>query len=103
MTKFHEGIAKGSVEFMDSDGELTGERKIKLKNTYEILLMCWPEIAVMLQARPPKTRNHLWEWLRPFSYAMWIELQDLEQLNRLCTALKLKLKKPGAPFKTEVE
>ncbi len=55
----------------------------------------------MLKANPPKTRNHLWDWLKTFSYVRWIEIQDLEQLNRLCNEIKLKLKKPGAPRKTQ--
>ena len=101
MTKFHAGVAKGSVGFLDKDGELKGEGKIKLSETYEFLLLAWPEIEWMLRAKPPKTRNQLWEWLLPFSYARWIEIQDLEQLNRLCTAIKLKLKKPGAPRKVK--
>ena len=99
VTEFHKGVAKGSAGFLDKAGELKGERKIKLKETYEILLICWPEIDEMLKAKPPKTRNQLWDWLRPFSYAQWIEIQDLDQLNRLCTEIKLKLTKPGAPRK----
>lgn len=101
VTKFHAGVAKGSAAFLDKDGELVGEKKIKLRDTYEMLLTGWPEIEEMLKADPPKTRNHLWEWLRPFSYALWIEIQDLEQLNRLCTAIKLTLKEPGAPCKSK--
>ena len=72
---------------------------MKLRGTYEILLLAWPEIAEMLKANPPMTRNHLWDWLLPFSHARWIEIVDLEQLNRLCNEIKLRLKKPGAPFK----
>jgi hypothetical protein len=101
VTKFHAGVAKGSDGFLDKNGELKGEGKIKLRDTYEFLLFAWPEIKEMMRAKPAKTRNHLWEWLRPFSYARWIEIQDLEQLNRLCTVIKLKLKKPGAPRKTK--
>ena len=99
VTNFHAGITKGSKEFIDKLGELKGEKKLKLRNTYEFLLIAWPEIEEMIKANPPKTRNHLWEWLKPFSYARWIEIEDLEQLNRLCNEIELKLKKPGAPFK----
>jgi len=101
VTKFHAGVAKGSEGFLDKNGDLKGERKIKLKETYELLLIAWPEIEEMLKANPPKTRNDLWEWLLPFSYACWIEIHDLEQLNRLCAAIQLKLKEPGAPFKSK--
>ncbi len=101
VTKFHKGVSKGSAAFLDKDGELTGETKIKLRDTYEFILISWPEIDEMVKAKPAKTRNHLWDWLRPFSYARWIELQDLEQLNRLCNEIKLRLKSPGAPRKSK--
>jgi hypothetical protein len=101
VTKFHAGVLKASDGFLDKNGDLKGERKIKLKKTYELLLIAWPEIEEMLKADPPKTRNYLWDWLLPFSYAYWIEIQDLEQLNRLCTAIKLTLKEPGAPCKSK--
>ena len=101
VTKFHGGIAKGSDGFLDQHGNLKGEKKIKLRETYEFLLLAWPEIQAMAKAVPPNSRNDLWELLKPFSYARWIEIQDLEQLNRLCNEIKLKLKKPGAPFKAK--
>lgn len=99
VTKFHTGVARGSARFMDQAGELVGEKKIKLRDTYDLLLIAWPEIEAMLHADPPKTRNHLWDWIKPFSFALWIEIQDLEQLNRLCGEIKLRLKEPGAPRK----
>ena len=101
MTKFHAGVARGSKDFINSKNEMVGEKKLKLRDTYEFLLVAWPEIQAMTKAVPPKTRNNLWEWLKPFSYACWIEVHDLEQLNRLCNEIKLKLKKPGAPFKAK--
>jgi hypothetical protein len=101
VTKFHAGVTKGLDGFLDENGELKGERKIKLRKTYEFLLLAWPEIEAMLNAYPQKTRNDLWDWLIPFSNAGWIEIQDLEQLNRLCTAIKLRLKEPGAPRKVK--
>jgi len=99
VTQYHHGVTKGSEGFLDEKGKLAGEKKLKLKYTYELLLLAWPEIEEMLKAKPPKTRNHLWEWLLPFSHAQWIEIKDLEQLNRLCNEIKLRLKKPGAPCK----
>lgn len=101
VTDFHAGIAKGAEDFIDRHGELKGEKKLKLRNTYEFLLIAWPEIDEMIKAKPSKTRNHLWEWLKPFCYARWIEVDDLEQLNRLCNEIKLRLKNPGAPFKAK--
>lgn len=101
LTHFHAGVAKGSEGFIGHSGDLKGEKKIKLRDTYDILLLSWPEIKAMMDARPKKTRNHLWEWLRPFSYARWIEIEDLEQLTRLCNEIKLRLKKPGAPTKAK--
>ena len=99
--KFHTGVAKGSEEFINSEGQLKGEEKLKLRETYEFLLIAWPEIEEMLKVKPPKTRNNLWDWLKTFSYARWIEIEDLDQLNRLCGEIKLKLKKPGAPQKNK--
>jgi hypothetical protein len=98
-TKFHTGAARGSAGFLDQNGELHGERKIKHKNTYELLLVCWPEIEAMLKAKPPKRMEDLWNWLTPFSHPYWIEIQDLDQLVSLARSIKLKLKKPGAPRK----
>lgn len=98
-TKFHTGAAKGSAGFLDEGGELRGERKIKHKNTYEMLLICWPEIGEMLRAKPPKRMEDLWNWLVPFSRPYWIEIQDLDQLVSLARSIDLKLKKPGAPRK----
>ena len=96
-TKFHTGAAKGSAGFLDQNGELHGERKIKLKNTYEILLICWPEIEEMIRAK--KRMEDLWNWLVPFSHPYWIEIQDLDQLVSLARSIKLKLKKAGRPPK----
>jgi hypothetical protein len=101
VTKFHSGVAKGSDEFLDKNGNLKGERKIKLRDTYEFLLTAWPEIEEMLKARPSKTRNDLWDWLTPFSYAGWIEITDLDQLNRLCDSIDLRLKLRGRPSKVK--
>ena len=98
-TKFHAGAAKGSAGFLDQVGELHGERKIKLKNTYEMLLICWPEIEAMLKAEPPKRMEDLWNWLVPFSHPYWIEIQDLDQLVSLARSIKLKLNEGGRPRK----
>jgi hypothetical protein len=98
-TKFHVGAAKGSAEFLDEAGELHGERKIKHKNTYQFLLICWPEIEAMLKAKPSKRMEDLWNWLLPFSRPYWIEIQDLDQLVSLARSIDLKLRKPGAPRK----
>jgi hypothetical protein len=96
-TKFHSGAAKGSAGFLDKAGELHGERKLKLKHTYEILLICWPEIEEMIKAK--KRMEDLWNWLVPFSHPYWIEIQDLDQLVSLARSIKLKLKKAGRPPK----
>lgn len=98
-TKFHSGVAKGAAEFLNTAGELHGERKLKHKNTYEFLLICWPEIEAMIKSDPPKRMEDLWNWLLPFSRPYWIEIQDLDQLVSLARPIKLKLKEPGAPRK----
>jgi len=96
-TKFHTGAAKGSAGFLNQAGELHGEKKIKHKNTYEFLLICWPEIEEMIKAK--KRMEDLWNWLLPFSHPYWIEIQDLDQLVSLARSIKLKLKNAGRPPK----
>jgi hypothetical protein len=95
------GQAKGAIGFLDVEGNVKGERKLKHSATYELLLMAWPEIEAMLRADPPQRMEDLWNWLTPFSYAGWIEITDLDQLVSLCRPIKLKLKKPGAPRKSK--
>jgi hypothetical protein len=97
--KFHSGIAKGASGFLDETGGLHGEGKLKHTNTYEFLLIFWPEIEVMIRSDPPKRMEDLWNWLLPFSRPYWIEIQDLDQLVSLARSIKLKLKEPGAPRK----
>jgi hypothetical protein len=94
---FKTGIAQGIDSFLTPTGEIRGEDKLKMAQTYWMLLLTWPEIEEMLRAEPPKRMEDLWDWLSPFTYAGWIEIQDLDQLVSLCRPLKLKLKKPGAP------
>ena len=96
-TKFHTGAAKGSAGFINQNGELHGEKKIKHRKTYELLLICWPEIEAMILAK--NRMEDLWNWLLPFSYACWIEIQDLDQLVSLARPIKLKLKNAGRPRK----
>jgi hypothetical protein len=97
--KFHSGVAKGAAGFLDEAGKLLGEQKLKLRDTYEFLLICWPEIDTMIKSDPPKRMEDLWNWLLPFSHAGWIEIQDLDQLVSLARSIKLKLKKAGRPRK----
>jgi hypothetical protein len=94
---FKSGIGIGIGAFLTPEGKLRGEGKLKMAETYWTLLLTWPEIGEMLRAQPPKRMEDLWDWLTPFSYAGWIEIQDLDQLVSLCREIKLKLKKPGAP------
>jgi len=95
------GEAKGTTGFLDLNGNVKGERKLKHPQTYQLLLMAWPEIDAMLKSDPPKRMLDLWNWLAPFSYAGWIEITDLDPLVSLCQSIKLKLKKPGAPRKSK--
>lgn len=96
---FKAGAADGARGFLTPDGTLRGECRLKLANTYDLLLLAWPEIQAMIQADPPQRMEDLWNWLTPFSYAGWIEIEDLDQLVSLCRPLRLKLRKPGAPRK----
>ena len=99
LNEFKAGSVQGVGGFLGLDGEMVGERKIKLICTYVLLIIAWPEIDEMIHAQPPKRMEDLWNWLTPFSYAGFIEIKDLDQLVSLCRPLKLKLKKPGAPRK----
>jgi hypothetical protein len=99
VAEYHAGVANGAAGFLDKDGKLKGERKIKHQHTYGFLLVFWPEIEAILNADPPKKMEDLWDWLTPFSHAGWIEIEDLDQLVSLCRPIKLKVKKPGAPRK----
>jgi len=89
------------LEFHAAAHNVKGERKLKHPQTYQLLLMAWPEIDAMLKSDPPKRMLDLWNWLAPFSYAGWIEITDLDPLVSLCQSIKLKLKKPGAPRKSK--
>jgi hypothetical protein len=99
MTLFRRGMARGTSGVLDEKGVPVGKSKLPLIRTYRFLVTAWPEIQEMISADPPKTRNDLWDWLAPFSNANWIEIKDLDQLNRFCESVQLKLKKPGAPRK----
>jgi hypothetical protein len=94
---FKIGIGKGIGAFLTSEGDFRGEKRLKLVDTYWMLLLTWPEVGEMLRAQPPKRMEDLWDWISPFSHAGWIEIQDLDQLVSLCRPIGLKLKKPGAP------
>jgi len=48
------GEAKGTTGFLDLNGNVKGERKLKHPQTYQLLLMAWPEIDAMLKSDPPK-------------------------------------------------
>jgi len=99
MALLAKGFAEGVKASLDEKGIPPGMRELKLIKTYRFLLIAWPEIDEMIRAQPPKTRNDLWSWLTPFSQANWVEISDLEQLNRTCESIGLKLKGPGAPRK----
>jgi hypothetical protein len=95
------GEAKGAAGLLDADGNLKGQRKIRQRFTYVMLLFAWPEIDAMLKSQPPKRMEDLWNWLTPFSEAKFIEIEDLDQLVSLCRPIKLKMKRPGAPRKSK--
>ena len=95
------GEARGASGFLDTHGNPKGEQKIKHRLTYLFLLTAWPEIDAMIKSDPPKRMEDLWNWLTPFSHAQFIEIEDLDQLVSLCRPIKLRLKKPGPPLKSQ--
>ena len=78
----------GGMWRVDADNGIA--EKIKLKDTYEMLLICWPEIQEMINAK--QRMEDLWNWLKPFSYARFIEIEDLDQLVSLARPIKLDRK-----------
>jgi hypothetical protein len=95
MVDYSRGRAVGLDSLVDEGGEITG--KSRREFIYFFLLLVWPEIKEMQEANPPKTRNDLWEWMKPICYAGFVETNDLDPLLDVCDDLKLKLAKPSAP------
>ena len=97
MTAFNAGMVKGMAGFVDESGQFVGETE--RANIYWFLLIAWPEIQAMQEARPPKTRNDFDEWLRPFVDCNLLSISSFSQLLDICDDIGLTFKGRGAPRK----
>jgi len=78
----HEGIPGGYKGFLDEAGGLAGESP--RASIYICLLLAWPEIQAMLEAKPKKTVTDLHEWMLPFMRVGVCTYIDLDTLRRVC-------------------
>lgn len=53
-------------------------------NIYNFLLLAWPEVKDMLEAKPRKTLTDLYEWMGPFMRRGVVALVDLDYLRDVC-------------------
>jgi hypothetical protein len=90
------GLPEGFKCFLTNEGDFA--KAGKRTEIFIVLLMNWPEIEEMRQAKPPVTRKFLLDWL---------EKQEGKQLAEsdkifcaLCDDISLDLAQPGHPFKT---
>lgn len=82
MAEFSAGMAEGQLSFLDKDGQLAGEST--RANIYNFLLMAWPEIKEMLEAKPSKTMSDLHLWMQPFMRQDLMSSIDIETLRDVC-------------------
>jgi hypothetical protein len=93
--KLNRSAVKGSSGFMAGGGEFIGESS--LANIHWFLLLAWPEIKQMQEARPRKTRNDFYEWTKPFAACGFVSLHSLEHLMDVSDRVGLKFTGRGAP------
>lgn len=85
LADFNKAMARGLKRFLDEDGEMVG--KSVRANIYEFLLIAWPEIKEMLEAKPRKTVRDLHRWMLPFMRHGMTSLIDVETLRDVCGPL----------------
>ena len=82
MSEFAQGLAEGTVNFMDADGQLVGESQ--RSGIYVFLLLVWPEIKVMLESSPRRTLRDLHEWMEPFMRWGLTAYVDIDYVRDVC-------------------
>jgi hypothetical protein len=82
MQDFFAGLSEGMTVFINPDGRMAGESN--RASTYAFLLLAWPEIKVMLKAKPKKTLPDLHEWMLPFMRVGITTHLDIEPLRDVC-------------------
>ena len=79
------GMEIGLNKFLDEQGKLV-EEPLR-ENIYEFLLLAWPEIKEMLDAKPRKTITDLHQWMQPFMRQDMCNRVDLDYLRNVCGPL----------------
>jgi len=94
--QFFSGIPEGLKCFLNNDGDFakTGKRT----EIFIVLLIYWPEIEEMRQAKPPLTRKFLLDWLEKQEGKQVAESDKI--FCALCDDISLDLAPTGHPFKT---
>lgn len=85
LAKLNEGVAIGLKEFLDEEGQPVNESV--RSNIYEFLLMAWPEIKEMLEAKPRKTVGDLHTWMLPFMRRDMCNLVGPDYLRDVCAPM----------------
>jgi hypothetical protein len=101
MIQYQKEFAGGLTEFIDENGQLTGETE--RSGIYFFLLLLWPEIMAMQVEFPRNTLTNLHEWLQPFMRVGVIPDMDIEYFRDVCApppsgiGLSLRPLKPRPP------
>ena len=85
LAKLNEGVAIGLKEFLDEEGQPVNESV--RSNIYEFLLLAWPEIKEMLEAKPKKTVGDLHKWMLPFMRRDMCNLVGPDYLRDVCAPM----------------
>ena len=85
LAKLNEGVAIGLKEFLDEEGRPINESV--RQNIYEFLLLAWPEIEEMLNAKPKKNVGDLHKWMLPFMRRDMCNLIGPDYLRDVCAPM----------------
>jgi hypothetical protein len=94
VAEFIAGLYDGFKCFLNDDGDFakTGKRT----EIFIVLVMYWPEIEEMRQAKPPVTRKFLLDWLEKQEGKQLAESDKI--FSALCDDISLDMAPPGHPF-----
>jgi hypothetical protein len=79
------GMEIGLNRFLNDEGNLV-EEPLR-ENIYEFLLLAWPEIKGLLEAKPRKTITDLHQWMQPFMRQDMCNRVALDYLRNVCGPL----------------
>lgn len=86
MAHFNRGMAEGLESWIGENRKFAGETS--RANIYWLLLLGWPEIREMLEAKPKKTITDLWTWMLPFTREGDGSAIDLDTLRDVCEPVR---------------